>query len=260
MSRQKLGQHFLVKTSILDRIAKAACPELPAGSEKQKEPLVVEIGPGKGALTARLLDRAERVIAIEIDSAMLEHLAGKFSGNSRLTLVHADALDLNLGQWGRAVITGNLPYYAATPIIEKTLQLGNQLMYAMFLIQKEVAERLTAAPGSREYGYLTVRTRLSADADRLFDVHPSAFRPPPKVDSTLIRLRPHDRARELGIDDAAAFLEFAGLCFHQKRKTLRNNLVGAYGKESVDGLPEASRRAEQLTLEQFAELYRKLCA
>jgi len=258
VSRQKLGQHFLVKTSILDRIAKAACPESPAGSEKQKEPLVVEIGPGKGALTARLLDRAERLVAIEIDSAMLEHLAGKFSGNPRLTLVHADALDLDLGQWGRAVITGNLPYYAATPIIEKTLQLGNQLPQAVFLVQKEVADRLTAAPGSRPYGYLTVRTRLSADADRLFDVHPAAFRPPPKVDSTLIRLRPHDRAAELEIDDPRGFLEFAGLCFRQKRKTLRNNLVGTFGKVLVDALPEASRRAEQLTLEEFAGLYRKL--
>ncbi|PYT29070.1 MAG: ribosomal RNA small subunit methyltransferase A [Acidobacteria bacterium] len=229
MSRQKLGQHFLVKTSILDRIAKAVCPEPPAGSEKRKEPLVVEIGPGKGALTERLLDRAERVVAIEIDPVMLEHLAAKFSGNPRLTLVHADALDLDLGQWGRAVITGNLPYYAATPLIEKTLQLGNRLPQAVFLIQKEVAERLTAA-----------------------------FRPPPKVDSTLIRLRPHDRAAELEIDVPAAFLEFAGLCFRQKRKTLRNNLVGTFGKVLVDALPEASRRAEQLTLEQFAELYRKL--
>jgi len=260
VSRQKLGQHFLVKTSVIDRIAQAACPEPLAGSETQKEPLVVEIGPGKGALTARLLEHAERVIAIEIDSAMLEHLAGKFLGNRRLTLVHADALDLDLGQWGRAFITGNLPYYAATPIIEKTLQLGNQLPQAVFLIQKEVADRLTAAPGSRQYGYLTVRTRLAADVQRLFDVHPSAFRPPPKVDSTLIRLRPHDRARELELDDPAAFLEFAGLCFRQKRKTLRNNLVETFGKTLVDGLPEASRRAEQLTLEQFAELYRKLRA
>ena len=86
----------------------------------------------------------------------------------------------------------------------------------------------------------------------------AAFRPPPKVDSTLIRLRPHDRAAELEIDVPAAFLEFAGLCFRQKRKTLRNNLVGTFGKVLVDALPEASRRAEQLTLEQFAELYRKL--
>ncbi len=260
MSRQKLGQHFLVKTSTLERIAKAACPESPAGSDKQKEPLVVEIGPGKGALTARLLERAERVIAVEIDPMMLAHLAGKFSGNGRLTLVHADALDLDLGQWGRSVITGNLPYYAATPIIEKTLQLGDRLVQAVFLIQKEVATRLTAAPGSRQYGYLTVRTRLAADAERLFDVPPSAFHPPPKVDSTLIRLRPHDRAAELGIDDPRAFLEFAGLCFRQKRKTLRNNIIGAFGKALVDALPETSSRAEQLTLEQLAGLYRKLAA
>jgi len=250
VSRQRLGQHFLIQGSTLERIARAACPE--------REPLVIEIGPGRGALTARLLERADRVSAIEIDSEMVELLRDKFRGEPRLTLIHADALETDLGQWGDAAVAGNLPYYAATPIIEETLALGARLRRAVFLVQKEVAARLTAKPGTRDYGYLSVKTQLLADVKALFDVRPSAFRPPPKVDSTLVRLMPRDRAAELGIADPAKFLAFTSLCFRQKRKTLRNNLAGAYGKDAFIGLPEATKRAEELTLEQFAELYRRL--
>jgi 16S rRNA (adenine1518-N6/adenine1519-N6)-dimethyltransferase len=250
VSRQRLGQHFLLKGSALDRIAGAACPE--------REPLVIEIGAGRGALTERLLARAERVVAIEIDAALVELLRGKFQGEARLTVVQGDALELDLGQWGPAPIAGNLPYYAATPIIEKVLGLGAAVLHAVFLVQKEVAARLAAHPGSRDYGYLSVQTQLQADVETLFDIPPSSFRPPPKVDSTVVRLRPRNRARELGIADPARFLRFVSHCFRQKRKTLRNNLSGAYGKDAMDGWPEAGRRAEELTVEQFAELYRRL--
>jgi len=250
VSRQRLGQHFLLQGSTLERIARAACPE--------REPLVIEMGPGRGALTARLLERADRVIAIEIDIELVQLLRDKFRGEPRLTLIHADALETDLGQWGDAAVAGNLPYYAATPIIEKTLVLGARLRRAVFLVQKEVAARLTAKPGTRDYGYLSVKTQFLADVKALFDVRPSAFRPPPKVDSTLVRLEPHDRAAELGIADPVQFLGFASLCFRQKRKTLRNNLAAAYGKDALTGRPEAAKRAEELTLEQFAELYRRL--
>jgi 16S rRNA (adenine1518-N6/adenine1519-N6)-dimethyltransferase len=250
VSRQRLGQHFLIKGSVLERIARAACPE--------REPLVIEIGPGRGALTHKLLDRAERVVAVEIDAALVVLLREKFRAEPKLTLLHADALATDLGQWGPVTITGNLPYYAATPILAKALTMGDSLHRAVFLVQKEVAARLTARPGSRDYGLLSVQTRLFADAEALFDVPPSAFRPPPKVDSTVVRLRPHSRAAELAIPDPRRFLAFAGLCFHQKRKTLRNNLAGKYGKDALDGRPEAGKRAEELTLDQFADLYRIL--
>jgi len=255
VSRQRLGQHFLVKGSILERIARAACPD---GEPPERAPLVIEIGPGRGALTERLLARAERVVAIEIDPALVEVVRGKFQGEPRLSVVEADALDTDLSQWGPAAIAGNLPYYAATPIIEKVLALGPAIPRAVFLVQKEVAARLAARPGSRDYGYLSVQTQLHADVERLFDVPPSAFRPPPAVDSTVIRLLPRNRAAELEIADPVRFLRFAGLCFRQKRKTLRNNLAGAYGKEAMEGWPEAGKRAEELTLEQFAQLYRCL--
>lgn len=250
MSRQRLGQHFLIKTSVLERIARAACPD--------PEPLVIEIGPGRGALTQRLLERSQRVIAVEIDGGLVELLREKFRDEPRLTVLNADALEMDFGQWGPAVVTGNLPYYVATPIIEKILALGSALHRGVFLVQKEVAARLTAVPGTREYGYLSIHTQLFADVERVFDVSPSAFRPPPKVDSTLVRLRPRDRAAELDIRDTARFLAFAGLCFRQKRKTIRNNLAGAHGREMLDSWAEAGKRAEQLTIDQIADLYRRV--
>jgi len=250
VSRQRLGQHFLIKGSALDRIARAACPE--------REPLVIEIGPGRGALTERLLARAERVVAIEIDAALVEVLRAKFQDEPRLTVVEADALQTDLSQWGTAPVAGNLPYYAATPIVEKVLSLGAAVSRAVFLVQKEVAARLASRPGSRDYGYLSVQTQMYADVERLFDVPPSAFRPPPKVDSTVVQLLPRNHAAKLGLSDPARFLRFAGHCFRQKRKTLRNNLAGIYGKDAMDGWPEAGKRAEELSLEELAELYRRL--
>ena len=245
MARQKLGQHFLSSPGILERIAVAACPP--------GQPLVIEIGPGKGALTEHLLARAERVVAIEIDPAMVEHLRRTFAGEPRLEIVEADALTVDLASWGPAAVTGNLPYYVATPILERAAAWGG-----VFLIQKEVAERVTARPGSKAYGYFSVLIALFADSEMLFTVKPGAFRPPPKVDSAVIRLRPHRRASQLGIGDARKFLEFVSACFRQKRKTLRNNLTGVKVQQSIDSLPEAGLRAEQLTLEQFADLYRRV--
>ena len=243
---QKLGQHFLTNAHILERIAVAVCP---AG-----EDLVIEIGPGKGALTEKLLRRAARVVAIEIDSSLVEHLRTKFAGEPRLEIVHADILGTDLAQWGRAPIAGNLPYYITSPILDRAIRLDVPRL--VFLIQKEVAERLIAQPRHREYGYLTLQTSLFADTRLLFDVAPGSFRPPPQVDSAVVLLTPH--MRDLGVGDSAAFLRFLGHCFRQKRKTLRNNLAGVYGKEAIDPWPEAGLRAEQLTLEQFAEMYKRV--
>ncbi|MCC6862030.1 MAG: ribosomal RNA small subunit methyltransferase A [Bryobacterales bacterium] len=248
MARQKLGQHFLTQAGILERIARAACDP--------GEPLVIEIGPGRGPLTAQLLSLARRVVAIELDAGLVEHLRSRFAGDSRLQILEGDALAVDLAGWGPAVIAGNLPYYAATPILEHVLAAGPMLKRGVFLVQKEVGERLTARPGRREYGFLSVRTWLSADAEALFVVKPGAFRPPPKVDSVVVRLRPRNRASELGIADPAGFLAFAGLCFRSKRKTLRNNLAPIYGS-AVDAWPEARMRAEQIPPEGFAELYRR---
>ena len=215
---------------------------------------MVEIGSGKGALTEKLLKCAARVVAIEVDYELVDHLRRKFAGEPRLEIVHADVLQTDLAQWGRAPIAGNLPYYIASPIIEKTVRLD--VPRAAFLIQKEVAERLIARPGGPEYGYLTVQTALFADVRLLFEVKPGAFLPPPKVDSAVVLLEP--RARDLGLIDPDAFLRFVGHCFRQRRKMLRNNLGPVYGKELIDAWPEATLRAEKLSLEQFVDLYRRV--
>ena len=249
MAGQRLGQHFLTNGSILERIAAAACPS--------PEELVIEIGPGRGSLTDKLLKRAARVVAVEVDSDLVERLRAKYAGEPRLELVHADVLQTDLGQWGSAAVVGNLPYYITSPILEQVTRLTGWPR-AVFLIQKEVAERLVAGPGRREYGFLTVQTAMAADVTALFDVPPSAFHPPPKVDSAVVRLTPRNRAAELGIANTREFLRFAGLCFHQKRKTLRNNLAPVYGREAVAAWPEAGLRAEQVPLEQLAEMFRRL--
>jgi 16S rRNA (adenine1518-N6/adenine1519-N6)-dimethyltransferase len=243
---RRLGQHFLGQGSILERIALAVCPV--------PEPLVVEIGPGKGSLTRHLLARAGRVVAIERDRALVDRLAVAFSSAANLTLVHADILDTDPAQWGPAVVAGNLPYYITSPILRKVLALRGTLRRAVFLVQKEVAERLVARPGTRQYGYLTVQTALHANAELLFSVRASAFSPPPKVDSALVRLTPHAQP-EPGVE---RLLEFVGCCFRHKRKTLRNNLAGYCDSRLLAALPEASLRAEQLSPDELKSLYHRL--
>ena len=248
---QRLGQHFLKRASILKRIAAAACPE--------PTPLVIEIGPGEGALTQYLLEHAGRVVAIEKDPELVRKLRERFSADDRLAVFEADILQTDLSRWGEAVIAGNLPYYITSPIIERTLAVGKLLERAVFLIQKEVAKRVTAAPGSRDYGFLSVATQVYAKTELLFSVSPEAFSPPPKVQSAVIRLTPHYRYKPShAIADPAPLLAFAGLCFRQKRKTIRNNLAGVFGKEALEGVALADLRAEQLTLQQFRELYLQL--
>jgi 16S rRNA (adenine1518-N6/adenine1519-N6)-dimethyltransferase len=245
---RRLGQHFLARRSILEKIARAACPE--------PSPLVIEIGAGRGALTAHLLDRAERVVAIEIDPVLVAYLRQKFRENRRITVLERDILKTDFAQWGPAVIAGNLPYYITSPILERLFAAGAAWVRAVFLVQKEVGARLTAAPGARDYGFLTVAAQIFSIPEFLFTVSASAFRPPPKVESGVIRLARRDPAADWGLDDPADFLSFASLCFTQKRKMLRNNLRARYPQ--IDALPQASLRGEQLSVPDLIALYRRL--
>jgi 16S rRNA (adenine1518-N6/adenine1519-N6)-dimethyltransferase len=246
LARQRFGQHFLNSPKALERIAAATCGDH-IGT-------VVEIGPGRGALTRCLLPRADRVIAIELDPALVTYLETEFAAEPRLTIVSGDALDQDFAAFGADVICGNLPYYVATPILERVSRAG---VPAVALIQKEVAERITAQPGSRDYGFLTCNVALFAQAKYLFTVKPGAFRPPPQVESAVIRLQPHPCAAELGVPEAP-FLKFLSTCFQYKRKTLRNNLAGNWPREALDALPVTSQRAEQLALTDLAALYLSL--
>jgi 16S rRNA (adenine1518-N6/adenine1519-N6)-dimethyltransferase len=237
----------LIRGSVLERIAAAACPG--------PTDIVIEIGPGRGALTTKLLERAVRVVAIELDGHLVEHLRRKFAAEPRLEILHQDVLETDLEQWGPAPIAGNLPYYISSPILERVTRLSPPR--AVFLLQQEVAQRLVASPGTREYGFLTVQTSVRMQARLLFPVKPAAFHPPPKVDSSVVLLEPREPP---DVGDVDAFLKFVAQCFRHKRKTLRNNLAEVYGKELVDSWPEAGLRAEQLSVERFAEIYRRLGA
>ncbi len=242
---RKLGQHFLVRDAILERLAAAACGV--------NVPRVIEIGPGRGALTRHLLLRTDELHAIEVDDHLVEYLRAKFQDDPKLRVHAADVLSADLAQWGPAVIAGNLPFYITSPIIHKFLALDDRFPLAVFLMQQEVAQRLLAGPGTREYGYLTVAAQFVCNVELVCRVPASAFVPPPKVDSAAVRF--------VRKPEAPAHLEellaFVGRCFSHKRKTLRNNLRPFYGAP-VDQLPEAGLRAEQLTLDGFVELYSRL--
>jgi 16S rRNA (adenine1518-N6/adenine1519-N6)-dimethyltransferase len=242
---RKLGQHFLIRDSILERLAVAAC-----GTHAER---VIEIGPGRGALTRHLLPHVDELHAIELDPALVSYLKSKFPAEPKLRIHHADVLATDLAQWGPAAIAGNLPYYITSPILERFLALDARFPLAVFLIQREVADRLLAQPGTRAYGYLTVATRLVCDVQLVLQVPASAFVPPPKIDSAAVRFIRKSETPPLLPD----LLAFIGRCFAQKRKTLRNNLRTFYGA-IVDVLPEAPLRAEQLTIPQFVALYARL--
>jgi 16S rRNA (adenine1518-N6/adenine1519-N6)-dimethyltransferase len=253
---RRLGQHFLTRKSTLDRIASAACD---AGGERA--PLVIEIGAGRGALTESLLERAERVVAIEVDPVLVHYLRQKFRDAldaGRLTLVESDILKTDLSAWGPAVIAGNLPYYITSPILERLFAAGASWKRAVILVQAEVASRIVAEPGRRDYGYLSVMVQVQARAERLFEVPRAAFRPPPKVDSAVVRLEPGDVAREFEINDLPCFLKFTGNCFRYKRKTLRNNLAGLYDRSAIESRVGPKDRAEQMGIADLAGLFRAL--
>jgi 16S rRNA (adenine1518-N6/adenine1519-N6)-dimethyltransferase len=247
MARQKLGQHFLRSQGILERIAHAAAPGAACG-------LAVEIGPGRGALTDHLLRRFERVVAIELDHELAMALEGR---DPKLTVVEGNAIEAGWDQWGGGVLAGNLPYYAATPIISRYVRRPGPLTQATFLIQREVAERITAKPSTRDYGYFSVECQLLADCEYLFTVPPGAFQPPPKVDSAVIRLTPRTPPPDFNTEP---FLTFVSRSFRQKRKTLRNNLSPYYSREILEGTPGLERRAEALSVDEFAALFHALNA
>jgi len=212
-------------------------------------------------LTEPLLERSEKVIAIEVDSVLVHYLRQKFLPAielGRLELIEGDILKTDFGALAaRPVIAGNLPYYITSPILERVFSLKGTWERGVFLVQAEVAERIAAGPGSRDFGYLSVLVQTHAHAEILFPVGREAFRPQPKVDSAVVRLTPRDAA-DLGIGDVPAFLKFAQHCFRHKRKTLRNNLGAVYGLKTIDALPEGRLRAEQVGLPELAALYHKL--
>ena len=260
MKKPKLGQHFLVDETARKAIV-AALGDISART-------VIEIGPGHGAITSILAARCHRLIAIEIDSALAAELRFRFREQTKVEIVEADILEVDLAaliQPGESAdVVGNLPYYITSPILMRLFAAGARglLAHAVLMMQREVADRLSAVPGCREYGLLSATTQINAHVETLFQLPPAAFSPPPEVTSSVLRLEFAPRFSELGVD-AAGFDAFLRSCFAHKRKTLANNLrATGYSAETVsEAWPakmDALARAESLALEPLAALYRAL--
>jgi 16S rRNA (adenine1518-N6/adenine1519-N6)-dimethyltransferase len=220
---------------------------------------VIEIGAGEGALTEFLLATGAEVTAIEIDAALAGRLRDRFAGNRAFELIEADVLNLELASLirershERVLVAGNLPYYITSPILRKVFDAAGQTDQAVFLMQREVALRVTARKGSRDYGFLSVLCRLYSEPDLLFSVPAGAFRPPPRVTSAVVRLS----IRRGGSVDPD-FMEFAKNCFAQPRKKLLNNLAGRYERALLASHEASQRRAQELDVEELQQFWREL--
>jgi 16S rRNA (adenine1518-N6/adenine1519-N6)-dimethyltransferase len=260
--KPKLGQNFLVDENACLRIADAI------GDVSERT--VVEIGPGHGAITELLAKRCRRLHCIEFDPALARELAFRFRNDAHVTIHHADILATDLKTMledsASLDVVGNLPYYITSDILLLLFSAAREgvVSRAVVMMQREVAERIAAGPGSSEYGALSAATQMHAQVTNLFTLPPSAFSPPPDVYSTVLRLEFAPRFAELGIE-FDGFNRFLRASFAQKRKTLANNLRAAgYSAAQVAGAwPERvapQARSEAVPLEAMAELYRALGA
>ena len=257
MSRQKLGQHFLSSLTWRQRIAQT----LPAAPDSTW----IEIGAGHGEMTDLLAARARRIIAIETDHALASALRTRFAEQPNIEIVESDILSANLSQLAseRFHAYGNLPYYITSPILAHLFRFAAQIESIHVVIQLEVAQRIAAAPGHREYAYLSALCQYFTRPEIVLRIPPGAFCPPPKVHSALVTMHlPGERAR-LAIENDSAFLEFLQHSFAQKRKTLRNNLKSFFAGEKIAAALAACKltsksRAEELSLAQFAQLFHAL--
>lgn len=254
--KPKLGQNFLVDPSASLAIADAL------GDISQRT--IVEIGPGAGAITEILARRARRLIAIELDPALAAQLRAQFP---TIKVIESDilAVDLSALRSGneKLYIIGNLPYYITSPILLHLFEHGTAIEIAVVMMQREVADRVAAMPGSRDYGLLSATAQLYARAERILSLPPSAFMPPPEVHSTVLRLTMHPRFAELGVQ-TESFLHFLRQSFAQKRKTLAKNLrTAGFNSANLGEALEQSRiasnaRAEEIDLERMASLWKEL--
>jgi 16S rRNA (adenine1518-N6/adenine1519-N6)-dimethyltransferase len=271
-NRPKLGQHFLVDSTAATRIVEAL-GDISQGT-------ILEIGPGRGALTSLLAKQARRLIAIEIDRVLAAQLRMNFSQEPNVEIIEGDVLAIDfhtlfgpkpgstrpgMNHQPEVVrVVGNLPYFITSDILLRLFEFRQYFETIVLMVQREVADRLAAAPGRSDYGLLSATTQLYARVEKLFTLPPDAFSPPPKVDSTVVRLRMSPKIDSLRVPEAE-FIGFLKLSFGQKRKTLWNNLKSQYKPAVLRAALEKAGvkptvRAEALSLEKSAALFRALAA
>jgi 16S rRNA (adenine1518-N6/adenine1519-N6)-dimethyltransferase len=252
-ARKRFGQHFLHDPAIIGRIIAAIDPN-PADR-------MLEIGPGLGAITMPLLGRLGELHAVEIDRDAIRHLQAASAGYGVLRIHEGDALEFDLRQAsadGRLRIVGNLPYNISTPLLFHLIEQREQILDMHFMLQKEVVDRMAASPGADEYGRLTVMLAPWLRVEPLFDIGPGAFRPPPRVHSTFVRLRPH-ATPPLQLDHPDRYAAVVAAAFSQRRKTLRNALRSLLTAEDIVAAGvDPGLRAEVVPPAGFAALANQL--
>lgn len=248
MAKKSLGQNFLFDPSILGRLVDT--------SHVTADDTVVEIGPGHGSLTAILAGIAGKVIAIELDDNLFIKLQEKFSGSGNVVLVHGDALTYAYETLEPFKVVANIPYYITTPIIFRLMEAGKRLLSMTLTIQKEVAQRITAGPNTKAYGILSIAVQYAAITEFGFIIPREAFKPVPKVDSAVIHLTMRKTPKVI-VKDEKFFFTVVRTAFAQRRKTLSNSLKPLspdIREELIDAGIDPRRRAETLTIEEFAAL------
>ncbi len=268
--KPKLGQNFLTDLGAAQRVVEAL------GDVPNRT--VIEIGPGRGVLTDVLAIRAKHVIGIELDRVMAAQLRMRYATKPNVEILESDFVaaeftsmvgrrpgplhDLRPTQPETVDVIGNLPYYITSDIVLRILELHQNIERAVIMVQREVADRIAAAPGSRDYGLLSATVQLFARVDKLFTLPPGAFSPPPQVHSSALRLTMAPRLQELQVEEAP-FIAFLKLAFAHKRKTLLNNLRGQYNDVAIRAALKsaglrADVRAEAMSLEKTAAVFRAL--
>ncbi len=253
--RKRFGQNFLHDPSIVRRILTAVAPKPPE--------YLVEIGPGQGAITTELLETAGRLVAVELDRDLIEPLAKRCANMGELTIHNADALTFDLRTITpsnrRVRLVGNLPYNISTPLLFRFLEQADCIHDMHFMLQRELVQRITAEPGSKTYGRLSVMIQAYCHTESLFIIRPGAFNPQPKVDSAFLRLTPL-RPLPLAVTDPAFLSRLVTRAFSQRRKTLRNCLRGLITVEQLEGQGiDPGRRAEELAVATFIQLANATC-
>lgn len=265
-AKKSLGQHFLVDERVIAHIVSAFDP--------RADETVVEIGSGRGALTSRLVERVGRLVAIEFDRELVPLLRERYGGRGNFTLLEADALVTDycaaIRPAEKARVVANLPYNISTAILQRLIEQRRCLTEMILMLQREVVERITAPPATSGRGFLSVLVEAYCERETLFDVAPSSFRPPPKVWSTVVRLRVHPQTA-VNVSDEALLWRLVSAGFAQRRKTISNNLRsapellrsrveeagGANRVLEIAGI-DSQRRAETLTVEDWVGLSRTI--
>ncbi len=244
VARKRFGQHFLADGAVIDSIVAAIAP--------RPDEALVEIGPGLGAMTMPLLERCGRLTVIELD----RDLAARLRRDARLEVIEADVLTVDFaalaGRAGRKLrVVGNLPYNISTPILFHLLGVADRVIDQTFMLQKEVVERMAAAPGGKDYGRLSVMLQWRYDIESILDVPPEAFDPPPRVDSAVVRMQPLPSTPGV---DPALLGELVTVAFSQRRKLLRHTLGRWMESRGVAGDFDLQRRAEEVPVAEYLGL------